>query len=221
MMVTETKLLADIKADPSGRISAIFGTFGVVDAEGDVLAPGAIPSGLSVPISAYGHSSWTGALPVGRGTIREEGDRAVLRGRLFLDTIGGRETYATLAGLAELGQWSFGYVPLAWHPERIAGKLIRILDRVDIFEVSPVLVAAGVGTRTVALAERREALELAEMEHRIRRDLAGLGRRDRAAVDTYRVTGLVRRLGRGEAAALTLGGQLEALRARTLGVTVR
>lgn len=220
--MNESKLLADLEVGPSGRITAVFATLGVIDSDGDVIAPGAIPAGLAVPISAYGHSSWTGALPVGRGVIAEEGNRAFFRGRFFLDTVAGRETFTTLVGLAELQEWSFGYVPLAWHPERVAGELVRVLDRLDIFEVSPVLVGAGVGTRTVEIAERRDQLELAWIEQGVRRGLAGVNNRpDPATLAAYRMTGAVRRRSREYAGLRRLDVDLEVLRARALGVPVR
>ena len=37
---------------------------------------GAFTTGQAVVVSAYGHGSWEGKLPVGKGVIREEGDLA-------------------------------------------------------------------------------------------------------------------------------------------------
>ena len=41
-------------------------------------------------ISSYGHKSWDGKLPVGKGTIQVVGNEAVLNGRFFLDTEAGK-----------------------------------------------------------------------------------------------------------------------------------
>lgn len=220
--MSERKAIAEFQAEPSGAVVAVFATLGVLDTDGDIIAPGAIPSGVSVPISAYGHTSWSGALPVGRGVLSEEGGRAVLRGKFFLDTLGGAETFRTLVHLAELQEWSFGFVPLAWHPERIAGALVRVLDELSVFEVSPVLVGAGVGTRTVELAERREQLELAWIEQEVRRSLAGLNRRpDRVGQAAFGLAGAVRRRGREAAAVDRLRVQVLIELARSLGVPIK
>lgn len=220
-MTAERKVLTVAAPDPEGRVTAIIATLGTVDSDGDIIAPGAIPSGTSVPISAYGHASWSGALPVGRGVVTEEGDRVVVRGQFFLDTLAGRETFTALSHLAELQEWSFGFLPRLWHAERIAGELVRVLDRLDIFEVSPVLVGAGVGTRTVELAERREQLELAWIEQDIRRALAGIASRpDPVSLAAYGLAGAVRRRGRESAAADRLV-RLLVEQARSAGVPIR
>lgn len=222
MTASETKALPDgLTATPDGKITAVIATTGVVDRDGDVIAPGAIPSGISVPVSAYGHTSWSGALPVGRGTIREVGSRVMFEGRLFMDTVAGAETYRVLTHLAELAEWSFGFVPVAWHPERRDdGSLVRVLDRLEVFEVSPVLVGAGIGTGTVALAQRQEQLALAMIDRDNQRALAGVRRRDPRTAATFRAAGAIRTHRRNEAAALAVQGTLEALRAQALGVPI-
>lgn len=144
-----------LKEDDRGSFVARFSTFGIADAEGDVTLPGAMPVGKIVPISAYGHTSWQGALPVGIGAIQADNRRAWVEGRFFLDTIGGRETYQTIRNLGRLGQWSYGYRPVKVRTDlaelaRYPGAH-RILAQLDVFEVSPVLVGAGVDTQTEAV----------------------------------------------------------------------
>src|ERR1043166_5830277 len=79
--------VCEIKNATQGEVVAIIATLGLVDREGDVILKGAIPPKSPVKLSAYGHDVvLDGAAPVGKGTISEEGDKAVLRARYFLST---------------------------------------------------------------------------------------------------------------------------------------
>ena len=142
--------------DAAGYVLAVIGTYGEVDAHGDVLVKGCFADTGVFPISAYGHGSWEsgiGALPVGLGTIRE-GDQPVLAAKFF-DTFAGRETFATVKQLGEVGQWSWGYDVLDDAAGEVNGRRVRLLRRVAIHEACPVLVGASVGTATVAVHELR------------------------------------------------------------------
>jgi hypothetical protein len=140
----------EFKLDATGSIELAFAQLNVIDADGDVTVPGAFPA-KDVPLSAYGHTSWDGALPVGKGTISEVGDWAVLKGQFFMDTTAGRETHATLKGLGPLAEFSYGYNPADFSYGTQDGKSVRFLRRLDVFEVSPVLRGAGVGTHIRAI----------------------------------------------------------------------
>jgi hypothetical protein len=61
----------EIKNADRGEFSAVFSTFNVVDSDGDVTHPGAFEDGAEALVSSYGHQSWAGALPVGKGRIRQ------------------------------------------------------------------------------------------------------------------------------------------------------
>lgn len=137
--------------DEAGAVRAVFATLNVVDKDGDITVPGAFESGAEVIISAYGHQSWGGSLPVGKGVINEVGNEAVFEGRFFLNTTHGRDTYETLKGLGERQEWSYGYNVLDSEQQTIDGKSVRVLKKLKVVEVSPVLVGAGVNTRTLAV----------------------------------------------------------------------
>lgn len=155
----------EVKDDARGLVEAVFSTFNVVDSDGDVTLPGAFTDGATVPISAYGHKSWEGALPVGVGTIRQTPTAAVLEGRFFLDTVSGRDTFTVVKHLGPLGQWSYGYdVALSERGER-DGMPVQVLRRLKVHEVSPVLVGAGVDTRTLT-AKGRSGLAPADQVRR-------------------------------------------------------
>jgi hypothetical protein len=142
----------ELKLDDAGSIELAFAQFNVIDADGDVTLPGAFPV-KEVPMSAYGHTSWDGALPVGKGTISESGDWAIFKGRFFMDTTAGRETHATIKGLGPLAEYSYGYtVPKDGSSRgQFSGQDVRFLKTLDPHEISPVLKGAGIGTHTLAI----------------------------------------------------------------------
>lgn len=133
----------------TGKVRAVFATLGVVDNQGDIIMPGAIEQGKAVRISAYNHASWGNSMPVGKGTISELGNELVFDGQFFLDTDGGAETYKTVKNLGDLAEWSFGFDVLEKSYEVIEGTERRKLLKLDTYEVSPVLLGAGINTRTL------------------------------------------------------------------------
>lgn len=141
----------EIKSVDKGQVSAVFSTFNVVDSDGDVTMPGAFTDGEEVLISSYGHTSWQGALPVGKGTIRATKSEAILDGQFFMDTTAGRDTFAVVKALAGAQQWSYGFDTLDSEPGQHDGRDVKFLKRLKVHEVSPVLIGAGVNTRTLAV----------------------------------------------------------------------
>jgi hypothetical protein len=142
----------EVKDEARGEVRAVFSTFGVIDKDGDVTQPDAFDEGATVPISAYGHASWDGQLPVGLGSIRSTAKQAVLEGQFFMDTTHGRDTFATVKALADkgLGEWSYGYDPVEYSFGEQDGQKVRFLSKLKVHEVSPVLIGAGVNTRTLS-----------------------------------------------------------------------
>lgn len=140
-----------------GTFRAKIATFGVVDFDGDVTLPGAFPEGKAIAISAYGHTSWMGALPVGKGIVSASDEAAYVDGQFFLDTTAGRDTYNTVKGLEGLQEWSYGYDATAesFNKQELAQfpGAFRILKEVDPFEASPVLRGAGIGTTTQSIKD--------------------------------------------------------------------
>lgn len=158
----------EVKDAEKGIIEAVFSTFGVKDLDGDVTLPDAFEEGAAVAISAYGHGSWMGAKPIGRGTIHVEKTRATMAGQLFLDTTDGLETFRVIKGMGELQEYSYGYDVLKTGEiteEMRQSGVRRVLAKLKVFEVSPVLLGAGIGTQTLgAKAAEEEAAALREME---------------------------------------------------------
>lgn len=152
MAATKTLARVEVKDADKGTVAAVFATFNVKDKDGDVTVPGAFTDGADVVISAYGHTSWEGKLPVGVGTIRTTKSEAVLDGEFFLDTTGGADTFTAVKRLAArgLGEWSYGYDAVKFSFGEHDGDRVRFLEEQKVHEVSPVLLGAGVNTRTLA-----------------------------------------------------------------------
>jgi len=145
------------KADgEAGEFKAIFSTFDVIDLDNDVTLPGAFKDGQKVRVSYWGHR-WSD-LPVGRGVIQSDEKEAWINGAFFLDTEGGRETYQTVKNLGELQEWSYGFDVLERSEGEFEGQQVQFLRRLDVTEVSPVMLGAGIGTRTEAIKGLRDAL---------------------------------------------------------------
>lgn len=145
-------LRVQVKDADKGLVEAVFATFDVVDLDGDVTLKGAFDDGAPVRISAFGHGSWSGLLPVGKGVIRTTDTEAVLEGNFFMNTAHGRDTFETVKQLGDLAEWSYSLDDVEAEYGEMAGKSVRYLKRVTgITEVSPVLRGAGIGTRTLAV----------------------------------------------------------------------
>lgn len=152
-MQTQTKALrgVEIKDASQGIIQAVFSTFDVIDRDGDVTRKSAFKDGAAVRISAFNHGSWEGALPVGRGVIRVGQKEAILEGQFFMNTTHGRDAFETVKAMGDLQEFSYGFHVTDSEAGEVEGKSVRVIKGVDVHEVSPVLLGAGIGTRTLAV----------------------------------------------------------------------
>lgn len=149
-MNTKSMARVEVKDAERGEVTCVFAKLGVVDHDGDVTLPGAFEDGAEVRISAYGHNSWMGELPVGKGKIRVVGDEALCDAQFFMDTSHGRDTFLVVKEMGPLQEWSYGYDPLEYSFGDQDGQQVRFLKKQLVHEVSPVLLGAGLGTRTVS-----------------------------------------------------------------------
>jgi hypothetical protein len=151
-MTTKSFTGIQVKDADKGEFSAVFSTFNVVDHDGDVTLPGAFDPGTPVRISAYGHASWGGALPVGKGVVRANDEQAWVEGQFFLDTTHGRDTFLTVKAMGELQEWSYSVEPTKNSFGEFDGRNVQFLEKLKgPHEVSPVLAGAGIGTRTLGV----------------------------------------------------------------------
>ena len=154
----------ELKLDDQGHIRAAFAQLDVIDSDKDVTRAGAMPA-KAVPMSAYGNTSWDGALPVGKGLITEDGDWAVFDGDFFMNTTHGRDAFETVKELGDLAEYSYGYAVLDSERGTKDGEPVRFLNSLDVFEVSPVLKGAGVGTHTMSIKSVVSGIDMTYTEH--------------------------------------------------------
>jgi HK97 family phage prohead protease len=146
-------MLIEFKAEKEGSFRATFSRFNVIDRDGDVTVPGAFEKGQAVRIAQWGHN-WS-APAIGDGTIDFDNEKAWVDGEFYLDTAVGMDTYKAVKRLSqkELQEWSYGFAI----KERSFGEFgdppqqVQFLRRLDVFEVSPVMIGAGIGTGTDAI----------------------------------------------------------------------
>lgn len=139
-------------SDETGEFRAVFSTFNVIDHDRDVTVPGAFKEGQQVRIAYWGHR-W-GDLPVGRGVIHQDDQKAWVDGKFFLDTEPGLQTYRTVKNLAELQEWSYGYDIIESKMGVFEGEEVQFLLALETYEVSPVMLGAGIGTGTTDIKNR-------------------------------------------------------------------
>lgn len=164
-----------------GRGTAVLARLGVRDKDGDVLVPGLLGGEQQVPlIQAH---DWQ-VPPFGRAVVRERGDELVADFTLNVATPRGREWAEVLAfdlahGAIQQWSWGFSILPDGSEIGTHEGERVRLLRRIKLHEVSPVVVGASVGSRT---------LSLKDAEHRedpISNLIGALRTLDRAAITAY------------------------------------
>ena len=148
-----TKTLHGLKVTSEGKVSAVIATLNTKDHDGDVTLAGAFGT-QSVRLSTWNHGSWGEGLPIGKGTISEKGDEAIFSGRFFMGMQSARDTFEAIKGLEDLGQWSYGFHILDAERGMHDGVSVQFLKRLQVTEVSPVILGAGLNTRTLAMKSR-------------------------------------------------------------------
>jgi len=129
-----------LPAPPAGTIAGYAALFDRVDAQSDVIAPGAFARSLerharagTAPAMLWQHEACE---PIGRWhAIREDRSGLHVSGALVLDTRRGREAAALMRAGALTGL-SIGYVAVESHRDR--GRGVRVLTEIELIEVSPV-----------------------------------------------------------------------------------
>lgn len=187
-MKTETKSLTVEKMDDAGHGLARIATLSAIDHDGDTYTKGAFSW-------KNGGDQWVSilpahdrkAMPLGKARVYEEGDAAFAELHLNLNSAIGREWHSALKFDLEKGgsvvEWSYGYAVLDHVKEARDGKQVRVLKRLNIDEVSPVVRGAGVGTRTLSLKSRdddnldEEAMEAVKDAEQIMAAIGALAER--------------------------------------------
>jgi HK97 family phage prohead protease len=161
-MELQTKTGVALKAlDDEGSGLARIATLSAIDSDGDTYAPGAFGEQEVKVVPAHDY----GSVPLGKGRVFERGDEALVEFKLNLDSPTAREWHSALKFDLEHGkplqEWSYGFRILDSDFEIRDEQRIQVLKRLEVFEVSPVVIGAGVGTTTLELKVARSfALQL-------------------------------------------------------------
>lgn len=144
-----------------GEGVAVIATLGAVDKDNDVTLEGAFGDQIVPVVPAH---NWHEA-PLGKASVREQGSEVVAEFKLNLKTSLGREWYEALRFDLEhppaKQQWSYAFsIPEGGAKDGVLeNHPVRFLKKLKIHEISPVLLGAGVDTRTVAMKGRAEAMK--------------------------------------------------------------
>lgn len=158
-MKTEIKNLTVKEIDDAGHGLAKIATLTAVDHDGDTYQAGAFGwkegGDQWVPILPAHDRK---AMPLGKARVYEHGDEALADFHLNLNSAAGREWHSALKFDLEkgnaVGEWSYGYDVLDALDEQRMQKRVRVIKRVDVHEVSPVIRGAGIGTGTLSIKSR-------------------------------------------------------------------
>ena len=141
----------------TGSGTAIFAQFDVRDHDWDVTKTGAF--GVQ-NVKLLGSHNWTPP-PIGKGATREDDKYALCDFHMNLATGLGKDWYEALKFDmdAEIGpalqEWSYGYFVEESEYGDHDGERVRFLKKIKVFEVSPVVLGAGIGTRTITVKARK------------------------------------------------------------------
>lgn len=138
----------------TGEVQAVFATMGVIDHDGDVIQPGAF--GVQNTAFLFAHNAHD--IPLGKARIFEEGNEAIADIKINMDIERGREVHSALKFDMENGEplqeFSFGFDVVDGGFGEFEGEKVRFLKALKVHEVSPVLLGAGVNTRTRAVKHK-------------------------------------------------------------------
>ncbi len=147
----------------AGKVRAVIATMNVADKDGDVTLPGffGMQEAVVVPVHDWDH------VPIGKAMVHEEGSEAIADIQLNLELQAAKDWLAAMKFDLEQGkplmEWSYGFKIMGNEAGsgssigEFQGHSVRFLRPMPdgsagckIWEVSPVLVGAGEGTRTLA-----------------------------------------------------------------------
>lgn len=137
--------------DDEGAGLARIATLNVIDSDGDVTISGAFGEQIVQLLPAH---SW-GSVPLGKARVFEKGDEALAEFQINLETSAGKDWHSALkfdlSHHDPIQEWSYGYRVIESTTEDRDGKRVRILEKLKVSEVSPVILGAGVDTATLAI----------------------------------------------------------------------
>ena len=141
--------------DGEGSFEAVIATLNVVDSDGDIILPGAFQNATLSVLPAHDSRH----IPLGKAKMEDRDDKAVAVGKFNLDVAAAKEWSSALKFDLEhppaVQEWSFAYGVIESEMETRDEEEVRILKKMDVMEVSPVLRGAGVDTGTLSAKSKQ------------------------------------------------------------------
>ena len=143
------------------RATLVVATMGVKDKDDDILEPGSVGMQRCL-LGNWGHTISRGSTPIGKAGLHEEGDKLIAEVEFNPSIQSALEAYESIKFAPELTEVSFGLIPEEWSFD---SSYNRVIKKMKVFEVSPVVMGAGVATGVMSVKEARE-IELKEWKSR-------------------------------------------------------
>ena len=149
-----------VKDDGTGQ--AVIATLNVKDLDDEVTLPGAFGEQHVKVFSAHN----THDVTLGKARIFEDGETVRADFALNLAIGQAKDLHEALkfdlASAPPLQEWSYGFRVLEERRGQHGGDDVRFLEKVQAFEISPVMRGAGIGTGTVHVKDAKENRTFAE-----------------------------------------------------------
>ena len=175
MNIEYKTIAATIKqAGEDGSFEATIATLNVLDRDRDIVMPGAFGDAPAAVIPAHDQ----GHVPLGKARVEERGESAVATGLFNLKIEAARDWHEALkfdlANPPSVQEWSWGFVPVEFSFEERDGEQVRLLQKVDLREISPVLRGASIGTGTLSAKEQDGKKDPPKLAEQIKLTMAGV-----------------------------------------------
>lgn len=134
-------------SDTPGTGTAVFATLNKVDLDGDVTLPGAFGDGQTAKLQPA--HDWK-APNMGFAKIRESGNDVIADFSFYLEMQSAKDWHESMKQNFAHGvpqEFSYGFDVVDREFGTFEGKSVRFLKKMRVFEVSPVLLGAGINTR--------------------------------------------------------------------------
>lgn len=151
--------IANLKqVEGEGKAIVVFATLNTIDKDEDVTIPGAF--GMQTAKIAGAHD-WMGP-GQGIARIHEDDKDAIAELQYNLKMQSAQEWYQSLKFNFENGvpqEYSYAFDILEESKGEFEARNVRFLKKLKVHEVSPVMVGAGIDTRTLAVKNQKKTLE--------------------------------------------------------------
>jgi hypothetical protein len=147
--------------DARGEVTASIGRLEVVDRDGDVVSRGAVGQQVTPILPAH---RWD-AIPLGKATVAEQGGELIAKMRFNRRTPTGADWFESVRFDLEhpppKQQWSYSFLvePGGARQDVVGGRGVRRIGKMRLYDVSPVILGAGINTRTLDLKRDRAVQE--------------------------------------------------------------